>query len=125
MNAARTSASAIVGGSLCLLAVAWLAVPRHTGPSARRERLPEITVEPDGRAALLVTSIRSSGTARRGVRVGDRIEAIDGRPVATLGELGNALAEDGNRVLTLHLIRGDQPLEVRLDRVVNGEPDGP
>jgi membrane-associated protease RseP (regulator of RpoE activity) len=119
--------------ALCGSVAAWLIVARpiHIAGNANRPTLPDMTVEPasdpsshDGQA-LLVTSVRSAGVAaQQGLRVGDLLEGVDGQPVSSLDDLARALRADGNIVLTLHLRRGDHPLDLRLDRRGRGGANG-
>lgn len=133
MISARTIAWALLALLVCCLPAAWVLIARpdllRTGKP--RLALPDVTVEStpdpvnhDGQA-LLVTSLRSGAVAaREGLRVGDLIEGVDGRSVATVDELARALADDRNMVLTLHLRRGDHPLDMRLDRRAAGGANG-
>lgn len=133
MTSARMVAWALLTLLLCSLPAAWVFIARPDLLRAGRPRpaLPDVTVEAtpdpvnhDGQA-LLVTSLRSGAeAAREGIRVGDLIEGVDGRSVATVDELARALADDQNMVLTLHLRRGDHPLDMRLDRRAAGVANG-
>lgn len=83
--------------------------------------LPGVTLDADLDATptlpLVVTSLRSQGAAwRAGVRVGDRLEAVDGVPVPSRAALLRVLAEDRARMILLHLRRGAGTVDVRLDR---------
>ena len=126
MTAARRLGSTM----LLLLGIAmagWLIHLHAAGqrpPSAGNAALPGVTLEPAARPdrpGLLVTSLRTTGdTAQHALRVGDRIEAIDGRAVASLRDIARTVDEDSNPVLTLRLRRGDQRIDVRIDRRAEG-----
>ncbi|WP_414901412.1 PDZ domain-containing protein [Sphingomonas flavalba] len=126
MTAARRLGSAML--LLLGIAVASRLIHLHIAgqhsPSAGFGALPDVTLEPAARTdgpGLLVTSLRTTGgAAPRALRVGDRIEAINGRAVASLRDLARTVDQDGNPVLTLHLRRGDQQIDVQIDRRVNG-----
>lgn len=66
----------------------------------------------------VVTSLRTHSEAeRRGVRVGDRIQAVDGRHVRDLAALREAVAQHSGAVpVSLKIQRGDMLWDVALDR---------
>ncbi|MBU6266934.1 MAG: PDZ domain-containing protein [Sphingomonadales bacterium] len=57
-----------------------------------------------GRVGLTVTSIRSGGTAdRAGLDVGDAIEAVDGTPVRSIGDVAQRLRSRPARPMQLRV----------------------
>ena len=83
--------------------------------------IPGVTLADDtGDAGMpVVTSLRSDGEAQRlGLRVGDRIAAVDGHPVRTVAALGRAMrSQAGMAPLRLHVRRGDTVWTVAIDRI--------
>jgi S1-C subfamily serine protease len=71
----------------------------------------------------VVTSLRTHSEAeRRGVRVGDRIAAVDGREVRDVAGLREAVERHSGAVpVSLQIQRGDAVWDVALDRA---EPPG-
>lgn len=66
----------------------------------------------------VVTSLRTNGEAERlGVRVGDHIAAVDGRPVRDVAALRAALlAARAHQPVALHILRGSAVWNVAIDR---------
>ena len=92
--------------------------------------LPGVTLDadldPSLALPLVVTSLRSGGAAwRGGVRVGDRLEAVDGVPVPGRAALLRMLAEDHARIIVLRLRRAGGTVDVRLDRGHGAGHDDP
>ena len=93
-------------------------------PSAanRMMALPGFTVDDDDgstRAPMpVVTSLRSDSEAERlGVRVGDHIAAVDGRPVRDVAGLRAVVTADRARgPVALHILRGSAVWNVAIDR---------
>jgi serine protease Do len=81
-----------------------------------------VTGDPAGGECVIASVTDDMPAARAGVRVGDKITAIDGREISTFQHLRDIVAfkRPGDRI-TLRIERGDQTLEfrVRLSR-----PDG-
>lgn len=101
---ALTLLAAVLAGVL-----AWRGVVAH-----RREdgdRLGAVlTAVPGERRTLLVDSLRHGGIAEQaGLRVGDRIEAIDARPPGDADAIGDALAAEPH--VALHVRRGGRTLD--------------
>jgi S1-C subfamily serine protease len=87
--------------------------------AANGATLPGVTLDNDGDDHLpVVTSVRSDGEAERaGIRAGDEIESIDGRPVRDVAALRAAVSSSrGGSPLALHIRRGDALWTVALDR---------
>jgi S1-C subfamily serine protease len=82
--------------------------------------LPGVTLEDGAGAAAMpiVTSLRSDGQAERsGLRVGDRIAALDGQPVGNVAALDRAMrARAAKTPLRLHIRRGDTVWTLAIDR---------
>jgi S1-C subfamily serine protease len=101
-----------------------------------RMSLPGITLDdddddgPGGDPPMpVVTSLRTDGQAERlGVRVGDHIAAIDGRPVRDVAALRAALQDTrGHKPVALHILRGSAVWNVAIDRAeppIASEPAG-
>lgn len=88
--------------------------------------IPGVTVEDDAANAAMpiVTSLRSDGEAQRlGLRVGDRIAAIDGRPVRDAADLRRAIAHASAGPVSLHIRRGDTVWTMAIDRA-DADPKG-
>jgi regulator of sigma E protease len=66
--------------------------------------------------------LADSPAAAAGVKVGDRVLAVDGHPVQRMDSLVDAVARDADRVLTLDLRRGMQDLRLVVD--MRHAPDG-
>lgn len=71
-----------------------------------------------GGAMPVVTSVRSGSEAKqRGIRAGDAIIAVDGRPVRSVAAVRDAIGARPNQgPLDLHLRRGDAIVSVSIDR---------
>ncbi|WP_419825345.1 PDZ domain-containing protein [Sphingomonas sp.] len=86
--------------------------------------IPGVTLADDvGNIGMpVVTSLRSDGEAERsGLRVGDRIAAVDGHPVRDVAALGRAMRlQAGTKPLRLHVRRGDTVWTVAVDRAEPG-----
>lgn len=118
-----------------LLFAAGLAAFDTSGHGHRPRRadggiLPGVTLDadldPTLKLPLVVTSLRSQGAAwREGVRVGDRLEAVDGVPVPGRAALLRVLAQDQARVILLRLRRVGGTVDVRLDRGHGAGHDDP
>jgi S1-C subfamily serine protease len=81
--------------------------------------IPSLTVGDGGDDQLpVVTSVRSDGAAERaGVRVGDEIEAVNGRQVHNVAALRAIVSSDRrNGPLALHIRRGDAVWTIAIDR---------
>jgi S1-C subfamily serine protease len=81
--------------------------------------IPSLTIGDDSSDQMpVVTSVRSDGAAARaGIRVGDEIEAVDGRYVHNVAALRAAVqAQTGKGPLALHIRRGDALWTIAIDR---------
>ncbi len=81
--------------------------------------LPSLTVGDNSSDQMpVVTSVRSGGVAARaGIRVGDEIEAVDGRFVHNVAALRAAVSADRSKgPLALHIRRGDALWTIAIDR---------
>lgn len=81
--------------------------------------IPSLTIGDDRSDQMpVVTSVRSDGAAARaGIRVGDEIEAVDGRFVHNVAALRAAVqAQNGKGPLALHIRRGDALWTIAIDR---------
>lgn len=81
--------------------------------------IPSLTLVDDSSDQMpVVTSVRSDGAAERaGIRVGDEIEAVDGRYVHNVAALRAAVqAQNGKGPLALHIRRGDALWTIAIDR---------
>lgn len=79
--------------------------------------LPGLTVEeaPPPQQGLVVTSLQTgSEAARAGVRVGDDIAALDGRPVMEIEDAIRYLRRDSRPTIVLHLVSDNHGRDVRL-----------
>lgn len=79
------------------------------------------TIETEGQPRLVVTSLRSDGPARRaGLRVGDAIETVDGRPAPTMGAFDRDLAAGRFAIVRLQVRRDGQLMEIGVPRGPGG-----
>jgi S1-C subfamily serine protease len=88
---------------------------------ASRIAIPGITVDDDDDDVSrlpVVTSLRSDSEAERlGVRVGDHISAVNGRPVRDVaGVRAVVVADRAHGPVALHIVRGSVAWNVALDR---------
>lgn len=90
---------------------------------ASRIFIPGITVDDEDAGAQgthmpVVTSLRSNSEAERlGVRVGDHIAAVDGRPIRDVAGLRAVVTGDrAHGPVALHILRGSAVWNVALDR---------
>jgi len=90
---------------------AYLGIGGQTRPlDQRRRRQFEIV---SGRAIEVLTVEPEAPAARAGLRQGDLIVAVDGRPVASIDELQRALTRtEIGATTTLAIVRGSERLEV-------------
>lgn len=119
-----------IGISAVLCGVVLVLVLAEHGSFSRFARgsgivatIPSLTVGDTGDQMPVVTSVRSDGEAERaGIRVGDEIESVGGRPVRSVAALRAAVfADRSNRPLALHIRRGDAVWTIAIDR---SEPAG-
>ncbi|MDI7267155.1 MAG: PDZ domain-containing protein [Myxococcota bacterium] len=107
----RCSAGTVLAAALVLSCSTWGAWPGGIGAVLRHSA-------PDGR--LTIESILPGGTAAEaGLREGDRIVEIDGRPVADMeaGEIVRALrGEVGAKVRLVVAREGSDALEIEVVR---------
>jgi S1-C subfamily serine protease len=81
--------------------------------------IPSLTVGDGGDDQMpVVTSVRSNGAAERaGIKVGDEIEAVNGRQVHNVAALRAVVSADRrNQPLALHIRRGDAVWTIAIDR---------
>jgi len=106
VNAGGAAAAPIIRAPVPALPGATVAVIKN-----------DALIKNDPRPALVVTSLRTGGEAAlHGVRVGDRILALNGKPVRSRRELRRVLAATGSPILRLRLRRGTHALAVALRR---------
>jgi serine protease Do len=94
------------------VARAWLGIGAQTVP------LPDAAGKPDAgeRSGLLITSLASGGPAERaGILIGDIIVRAAESAAANLRDLRQALAAHVGKSVTLAVLRGGQPLELKAD----------
>jgi S1-C subfamily serine protease len=114
---------------LCLLAALVVGAAERglfaaLSPAGKSIAIPGITVDDDDddgsdHAPMpVVTSLRSDSEAERlGVRVGDHIAAVDGRPIRDVASLRAVVIADRARgPVALHILRGSAVWNVALDR---------
>ena len=111
----------------CLALVSVIFLAEHGqfsrfGRSGSLVAIPGVTLDEDGNAAAdmpIVTSLRSDSEAERlGIRVGDHIDAVDGRPVRSVAALRAAIVADrGRGPVALHIRRGSAIWNVAIDRL--------
>ena len=122
----RSATSATIGVTVLLAAVALVMMLGERGVfsggmtiAAVAPPIPGVTLE-DAIADRMpvVTSLRTHSEAERaGVRVGDRIDAVDGRQVRDVAALRAAVARHpGTIPVSLEIQRGDAVWNVALDR---------
>ncbi|MFI5377690.1 MAG: PDZ domain-containing protein [Tepidisphaerales bacterium] len=76
-----------------------------------------------GEGAIVVDELVDKGPAARGgVRVGDRLIAVDDRPLRNVQDLGTMLPGAPGSTMKLKVQRGNQPLEFNLIREVTQRP---
>lgn len=74
-------------------------------------------IETEGRPRLVVTSLRSDGPAQRaGLRVGDAIETVDGRPAPTIAALDRDVAAGSFAIVHLQVRRNGQMKDIGVPR---------
>ncbi len=113
-----------IGVAGVVVAVALVVMLAERGTFRRFSRagivatLPSLTVGDSSDRMPVVTSVRSDGVAARaGIRVGDEIEAVDGRYVHNVAALRAAVSADrGKGPLALHIRRGDALWTIAIDR---------
>ncbi len=131
MHRSRSVAAAVGVAALVLAATLVMMLGEHgafsafgTATAIVAPPLPGVTLDDsaDDRTPV-VTSLRTHSEAeRRGVRVGDRIQAVDGRQVRDLATLREAVASHAGTVpVALQIQRGDTIWDIALDRA---EPGG-
>jgi S1-C subfamily serine protease len=91
----------------------WLGIGAQAVPLAEAAgAAPSVT----GQSGLLVTSLAAGGPAERaGVRIGDIIVRAAESAAANLRELRQALASHVGRSVTLAILRGGTPLDLRAE----------
>ncbi|MFP5456192.1 PDZ domain-containing protein [Rhizorhabdus sp.] len=75
------------------------------------------TIDKEGGPRLIVTSLRSDGPARRaGLRVGDAIEMVDGRPAPTMAAFDRDVAAGRFAIVHLQVRRNGQVIDIGVPR---------
>ncbi|MBP8231735.1 MAG: PDZ domain-containing protein [Rhizorhabdus sp.] len=75
------------------------------------------TIDKEGGPRLIVTSLRSDGPARRaGLRVGDAIETVDGRPAPTMAAFDRDVAAGHFAIVHLQVRRNGQVIDIGVPR---------
>lgn len=119
---ALATLAALIGAALLAWLLFWPAphLPCRLEHGAMRAPSPlaSLTLSPlPAVGGLVVTSLRSHGPAeRRGVRVGDVVETIDGRGVRNLDGLGRILRADSRPVVSVRMRGAKGRYEVMLTR---------
>lgn len=109
-----------------LLAVpaAWLAATLPATSHDMTTAIPGATLDrapAGGDPGMVVTSLRSDGAAgAAGLRVGDRIERIDGLPAPTTRAVRHDVAHAAGRPLDIRIWRAGHIREIRIVRNVGG-----
>lgn len=102
--------------SACALVVAIAGVPCIAAASDTplpRRGLIGLAVQPGEAGGAVVTALRPDGVAdRAGVRIGDELISIDGKPVASMDDLGVALRGAGGREVPIVLSRDGEGITV-------------
>lgn len=74
-------------------------------------------IDQGGRTRLVVTSLQTDGPgARAGLRVGDRIEYVDGLPAPTLAAFEHDVAQGGSDLVDLKVQRRDRLIDIHMRR---------
>jgi len=119
---------AICIAAVCVAVALVIALAEHgtftrMPPRGAIVTLPGITLDDDGantaaQPTPIVTSLRSDSEAQRlGIRVGDHITAVDGRPVHNVAALREAVfADHGRGPVALHILRGTAVWTIAIDR---------
>jgi carboxyl-terminal processing protease len=114
IDGAKVGAAATLDAAIAALGDPWTRrydathaaafIAEVTGAAKEGIGLPELLSvdldRADGRTAIVITPLRGSPAARAGLRPGDRLVAVGGRPA---GELGWAQLMDGLRAPTVRL----------------------
>lgn len=110
MRALRVATALMLLAAMLAGVLAWHGVVAHR--RGGQDRLGAVlTPMPGRRHALLVDSLRTGGLAERaGLRVGDRIEAIDARLPGDAEAIGDALGTRDH--IALHVRRGARTLDL-------------
>ncbi|WP_253201509.1 PDZ domain-containing protein [Sphingomonas quercus] len=114
-----------IGWGAALSAVAAMLVLahafRHTPAIVARQRPIGATLAVTGTgdaARLTVTSLRTGGPgARAGLRVGDRIEDVDGLPAPSSAAFYREVAGAPHDNLDLHVLRGQALIDIHMKRM--------
>jgi S1-C subfamily serine protease len=111
---------AVVGALLLVLFLAERGMfTRASGSMMLNSAIPGMTLDDDDDDRMpVVTSVRSDGQAERaGIRAGDEIASVNGKPVRDVAALRAALtAAHGHGPVALHIRRGDALWTVAINR---------
>jgi S1-C subfamily serine protease len=88
-----------------------------------------IYLDEEGQALTVVEVIPDSPAAKAGLLPGDRLQALDGQPAASVGAVGTFFAEqEPGSVVAVAVIRRGQPLEIAVEvglRPLENQKPGP
>ncbi len=65
-------------------------------------------------APLIGTVVQGSAAEAAGIKPGDRVTAIDGVPITEFSQLPEIISVSGGKTLTMDLVRGGNPLSVKV-----------
>ena len=105
-------------GGLLVIAVAFIALLYFFAPGGQTNGLMPtpvlgVVVSPD----LTVVGVEPGSVAEEsGVKVGDKLDKVDGQPVKSLDDTKTKMLDDlyNQKQITLGVIRNNQPLEFKL-----------
>jgi S1-C subfamily serine protease len=111
----------ILIGGVILAVLKHQSVPGSEDISNGSGVFPGFTVsqirDPDNDTALVITSLRTGSEAeQKGIAVGDRLLAINRKPVDTVYSAEALLGEDTHNQIALQLVHNRQPIDVSLSR---------
>lgn len=96
-----------------------------TASPAQREPEGLTMADVEHPAAIVVTSVRTGGPAERGgIRVGDRVRAIDGQRLSSHRTARQWLQASSDCRLRFDLVRDGAPIVATVDRCATSEDDG-
>lgn len=103
---------------------AWYSISWVGSSHVREPSIPGATIERIGSSdvsGVVVTSVRSDGAASAaGLRVGDRIDRINGFPAPTTLAARRDIAHASSRTLNIEVWRSGRIREIRMDRAKGG-----
>lgn len=105
--------AAIIVLAAALAGFGWMRAAGRRGGGRSGEEAVGATLTEMGRHRLVVDSIRGDGMAMRaGLRVGDLVEAVDGKPTPTVSAADHALLA---RRVDIRIRRGMRIIDLHLD----------